>query len=258
MPDPNSTTPTSATPSASLSASFEAPGAPASRVRPPSPSTTWGDALSEPRTTATTECDSHTPKPWFQPDQITWTYPHPNHPSTNDFPNTARTRTTPCTTCGAPAQAHCVTRNGNLLDGVHKHRGHPHGQERSSGTPWAEVRARLAAASSRGQDGTWDISHPIDGFPRKRLAIFGGPDCLVDLAEVDSAEDADFFAHAPADIAALLAEVDDLRSRLGCVLEATSMDRPYDTRLAAIRRMCDLTTNGFVPASTTSPTTEGA
>ncbi len=56
------------------------------------------------------------------------------------------------------------------------------------------------------------------------------------------------------DIAALLAEVDDLRSRLACVAEATSMDRPYDTRIAAIRGMCDLTTNGLTPAAGDHPT----
>lgn len=38
---------------------------------------------------------------------------------------------------------------------------------------------------------------------------------------------------------------DDLRSRLACVLEATSWDRPYDERLDAIRGMCDLTTDGM-------------
>lgn len=42
---------------------------------------------------------------------------------------------------------------------------------------------------------------------------------------------------------------DDLRSRLGCVMEATWWDRPYDTRLDAIRGMCDLTTDGMTPAS---------
>lgn len=40
---------------------------------------------------------------------------------------------------------------------------------------------------------------------------------------------------------------EDLRSRLGCVAEATNWDRPYDERLAAIRGMCDLTTNGLTP-----------
>lgn len=40
---------------------------------------------------------------------------------------------------------------------------------------------------------------------------------------------------------------DDLRSRLACVLEATYWDRPYDTRLAAVRGLCDLTTNGLTP-----------
>lgn len=45
----------------------------------------------------------------------------------------------------------------------------------------------------------------------------------------------------------LAAEVADLRSRLACVLEATYWDRPYDTRLDAIRGMCDLTTDGMTP-----------
>lgn len=44
-----------------------------------------------------------------------------------------------------------------------------------------------------------------------------------------------------------LAEVEDLRSRLACVAEATYWDRPYDERIAAIRGMCDLTTNGLTP-----------
>ena len=43
------------------------------------------------------------------------------------------------------------------------------------------------------------------------------------------------------------AEAADLRSRLACVAEATYWDRPYDTRIAAIRGMCDLTTNGMTP-----------
>lgn len=44
-------------------------------------------------------------------------------------------------------------------------------------------------------------------------------------------------------------ERDDLRSRLACVSEASYWDRPYDTRIAAIRGMCDLTTNGMTPAT---------
>ncbi len=56
---------------------------------------------------------------------------------------------------------------------------------------------------------------------------------------------------ADTELAALRAEIDDLRSRLACVVEATSWDRPYDTRIAAIRGMCDLTTNGMTPAPTT-------
>lgn len=44
-------------------------------------------------------------------------------------------------------------------------------------------------------------------------------------------------------------EIADLRSRLGCVAEASYWDRPYDTRLDAIRGMCDLTTDGMTPAS---------
>lgn len=46
----------------------------------------------------------------------------------------------------------------------------------------------------------------------------------------------------------LVQTVDDLRSRLACVAEATCWDRPYDTRLDAIRGMCDLTTAGTTPA----------
>lgn len=42
-------------------------------------------------------------------------------------------------------------------------------------------------------------------------------------------------------------EVADLKSRLACINEATVMDRPYDTRLDAIRGMCDLSTNGMTP-----------
>jgi len=40
---------------------------------------------------------------------------------------------------------------------------------------------------------------------------------------------------------------DDLRSRLACILETTYWDRPYETRIAAIRGMCDLATNGMTP-----------
>jgi hypothetical protein len=43
-------------------------------------------------------------------------------------------------------------------------------------------------------------------------------------------------------------ETEDLRSRLACVAEATYWDRPYDERIAAIRGMCDLTTDGMTPA----------
>lgn len=46
----------------------------------------------------------------------------------------------------------------------------------------------------------------------------------------------------------LVRTVDDLRSRLGCVAEATWWDRGYDTRLEAIRGMCDLTTDGMTPS----------
>lgn len=42
-------------------------------------------------------------------------------------------------------------------------------------------------------------------------------------------------------------DLEDLRSRLACVAEATYWDRPYDTRIAAIRGMCDLSTNGMTP-----------
>lgn len=51
------------------------------------------------------------------------------------------------------------------------------------------------------------------------------------------------------DVRRALRALDDLRSRLGCVVEATYWDRPYDTRLDAIRGMCDLATNGLTPAS---------
>lgn len=45
-----------------------------------------------------------------------------------------------------------------------------------------------------------------------------------------------------------LAQIPDLLSRLACVAEATYWDRPYDERIAAIRGMCDLATNGMTPA----------
>lgn len=45
----------------------------------------------------------------------------------------------------------------------------------------------------------------------------------------------------------LQAVVRDLRSRLACVVEATYWDRPYDERIAAIRGMCDLSTDGMTP-----------
>ena len=44
-----------------------------------------------------------------------------------------------------------------------------------------------------------------------------------------------------------LSDADDLRSRIACIQEATWWDRPYDTRLEAIRGMCDLTTDGMTP-----------
>lgn len=47
--------------------------------------------------------------------------------------------------------------------------------------------------------------------------------------------------------AALAAAEGDLRSRIACVLEATSWDRPYDVRMGAIRGMCDLDQNGLTP-----------
>jgi hypothetical protein len=43
----------------------------------------------------------------------------------------------------------------------------------------------------------------------------------------------------------------DLLSRLGCIAEATYWDRPYDTRMDAIRGMCDL-----ARATSTAPTPE--
>lgn len=46
---------------------------------------------------------------------------------------------------------------------------------------------------------------------------------------------------------------DDLRSRIGCILEATFWDRPYDERLAAIRGMCDLTTDGLTATADAEP-----
>ncbi len=42
---------------------------------------------------------------------------------------------------------------------------------------------------------------------------------------------------------------EDLRSRLGCIAEATYWDRPYDERINAIRGMCDLTTDGMTPTT---------
>lgn len=46
-------------------------------------------------------------------------------------------------------------------------------------------------------------------------------------------------------VAAADREIADLRSRLACVDEATWWDRGYEERIAAIRGMCDLTTNGM-------------
>lgn len=45
----------------------------------------------------------------------------------------------------------------------------------------------------------------------------------------------------------LARRVEDLRSRLDCVVEASSWDRPYEERLDAIRGMCDLEQTGFTP-----------
>lgn len=46
---------------------------------------------------------------------------------------------------------------------------------------------------------------------------------------------------------------EDLRSRLACIAGATGWDRPYDTRLDAIRGLCDLTTNGMTLAPGSPP-----
>lgn len=47
----------------------------------------------------------------------------------------------------------------------------------------------------------------------------------------------------------LVEQVADLQSRLACVLEASYWDRDYDLRIAAIRGMCDLSTNGMNPST---------
>lgn len=49
------------------------------------------------------------------------------------------------------------------------------------------------------------------------------------------------------EITRLRAALDDLHSRLACVLEASYWDRGYDVRMAAIRGMCDLATDGMTP-----------
>lgn len=55
--------------------------------------------------------------------------------------------------------------------------------------------------------------------------------------------------HFAVHVIAALGVEDDLRSRLACVVEATYWDRPYGERIAAIRGMCDLTTNGMTPGA---------
>lgn len=60
----------------------------------------------------------------------------------------------------------------------------------------------------------------------------------------------------PATVLALLDEINDLRSRIACVEEASSWDRPYDDRIAAIRGMCDLKTNGMAPKAERAPATD--
>jgi hypothetical protein len=56
-----------------------------------------------------------------------------------------------------------------------------------------------------------------------------------------------------AELKQLVAETAGLRSRLACVAEATSWDRPYEERIAAIRGMCDLNKNGMTPAPLGDP-----
>lgn len=53
----------------------------------------------------------------------------------------------------------------------------------------------------------------------------------------------------PAIARTLFRDIDDLHSRLACVVEASYWDRPYDTRIDAIRGMCDLTTDGMTPVT---------
>lgn len=208
---------TSATPSATLSATIHPSGTGASRVRLPAPSPTEGDALSESRSTATTERDSHSPKPWFQHDEITWHYPDPTHPSTNAFPRSSTRRQRPCPTCGAPPTANCVTRSGNPKDGNHKARSRerqPHGSGVAGATPWTGVdvdldaiRARLVAAS----EGPWEAKPH-----QSRRNCLTVQQVTVDrkfIAHYISSEvDAEFIAHARTDVERLLAALDEARA----------------------------------------------
>lgn len=51
-----------------------------------------------------------------------WKYPDPDHPATLTFPWWREARKHRCPRCGAPADAHCITRRGSVYNGVHSAR----------------------------------------------------------------------------------------------------------------------------------------
>ena len=85
----------------------------------------------------------------------------------------------------------------------------------------AEIRERLAATTP-GPWHTHDYGSPADEEPTARVVHTGNFDWdaitydgdYVVMLDSESRDDADFIAHAPTDIAALLAEVNRLRGEL--------------------------------------------
>lgn len=141
-----------------------------------------------------------------------------------------------------------------------------------------DATAETVAAVLAEHDWRWDIRNSVTG-DGVRIA------CTALACEWTAERDPDAPAHSPdvwdlhrahvaAAVVAALAEAgterpegttvtewrpqrgtveDDLRSRLGCVIEATYWDRPYEERIAAIQGMCDLTTDGMTPKSEEAP-----
>lgn len=78
-----------------------------------------------------------------------------------------------------------------------------------------EIRARLDAATP----GPWHV-HPVGSIEVRRLDYSGFV-----VARANHDDDADLIAHAPADLAWLLAEIDALRERVAVLrVEVTDLE----------------------------------